>query len=152
VVGGIAERAVDGDDSTEVLSGSDITVDFLAGAAGGFVGNKVTGIVGDLTYGLRQGAYEAFEQLSGGPFKTMEREALRRALNTYRYTYNPRFVGPDRVGGGMARGGTRAGITAFGRYLLDVIINQRDEQKRQDRPKKPKDCSKGCVTVTVIPL
>ncbi|HVI72619.1 MAG TPA: hypothetical protein VM656_14190, partial [Pyrinomonadaceae bacterium] len=45
VAGGIAERAVDGNDSTEVLSGSDIAVDFLAGAAGGFVGNKVTGML-----------------------------------------------------------------------------------------------------------
>ena len=152
VAGGIAERAVDGDDSTEVFSASNIGVDAIAGAAGGFVGNKVTGIVGDMTYALRQGTYETFEQLSGGPFRTMEREALRRALNAYKYTYNPRFVGPDKVAQGVTRGGTRAGITSVGRYLLDIIINQREEQKRQDRPQKPKDCSKGCVTVKVFYL
>lgn len=63
VAGGMAERAVDGDDSTEVLSPSDIVVDAAAGAAAGFVSHKVTGLVDDMTYALRQGTYEAFEQL-----------------------------------------------------------------------------------------
>jgi RHS repeat-associated protein len=148
VAGGIAERAVDGDHSTQVFSASDIGVDLLAGATGGFVGHKVTVVAGDMTYALRQSTYEAFEQLSGGPFRTLEREALKRALTAYKYTYNasPGFLRVDRLGGGSARGGTRAGISAAGRYALEVIINQREEQKRKDRA----DCKKGCVTVRVF--
>jgi RHS repeat-associated protein len=105
VAGGIVERAVDGDDSTEVFGVSEIGVDALAGATAGFVSNKVTGLVDDMTYVLRQGTYEAFEQLSGGPFKTLEREGLKRALNAYKYTYNnPGVMGPQRLAGGAARG------------------------------------------------
>jgi hypothetical protein len=152
VAGGVVERAVDGDDSTEAFSATDIGIDALAGASGGFAGHKVTGMVNDMTYALRQSSYEAFEQLSGGPLKTLEREALKRALRVYKLTYNPRpgFVAPERLAQGAARGATRAGITFTTRFLLNVIMNQREEQKRQQRTKK--DCSKGCVTVTATPI
>ena len=152
VAGGIAERAVDGDSSTEVFSLSDIAVDAAAGATSGFVAQKVTVMVGEMTYALRQSTYEAFEQLSGGPFKILEREGLTRALNAYKYTYNVsrRFISPDRLSGGGARGGARAGVSSLGRFILEVQMNRREEQKIQNRP--PRDCKKGCVTVTVIPL
>lgn len=48
------------------LAATDIGIDALAGATGGFAGHKVTGMVNDMTYALRQSSYEAFEQLSGG--------------------------------------------------------------------------------------
>ena len=153
VAGGIAERALDGDDSTQALSGTDIAIDALAGATGGFVGYKVTGMVNDMTFALRQSTYQAFEQLSGGPLKTMEREALKRALRAYKFSYNlsPGFLAPEKLGQGAARGGTRTGINFSTSFLLDLIMKQHeDQQKRRDRAKK--DCSKGCVTVTATPI
>ncbi len=144
VAGGMAERALDGDPNTQALSATDIGIDALAGATGGYVGYRVTNMVGDMTYALRTGTYEAFEQLSGGPFRTLEREGLNRALNTFRYTYNvsPGFLQPEKLGAGTARGATKAGLTYGLKYVFEVIRNNL----------KPRDCKKGCVTLRVIEL
>ena len=59
--GGIAERAVDGNEQTNALSASGIFIDGAAGLAGGYVGQKAFAYADDMTYSMRQAVYESYE-------------------------------------------------------------------------------------------
>ena len=76
---------------------------------------------------------------------------MQSALNAYNYTYNvsARFISPERLSSGAARGGTRAGLTSIGRLALEVEMNQREEQKIKYRTAK--NCKESRVTVKAIP-
>jgi RHS repeat-associated protein len=127
--GGIAERAVDGNEQTQALSASSIAIDGVAGLAGGYAAQKTLAYAGDLTYAMRQGAYESYASISGSLFKSLEQPYLQSALNTFKYTYNS---GLEQKVQGAVRGATKAGTT-FGLTQLQILYIQYESAKRRNQ-------------------
>ena len=129
--GGIAERAVDGNDQTKALSISSIGIDALAGAGGGYIGQATRPYAEDLTYAMRQATYNAYASVAGRVSIVAEKLYLQGALGAFKFTYN---VGFERKIQGVARGATKAAITfagQFGLNQLDILRIQTESQRRR---------------------
>jgi len=127
--GGIAERAVDGNEQTQAFSRSGIFIDGVAGAAGGYVGQKAFAYADDMTYSMRQAAYESYEAISGSLFKSLEKPFLQSALNTFKYTFNSGLNGKVQS---AARSATKTGTT-LGLTQLQILYIQYESAKRRSQ-------------------
>jgi hypothetical protein len=127
--GGIAERAVDGNEQTAALSRSGIFIDGVAGAIGGYAGQKAFAYVDDMTYSMRQAAYESYEAISGSLFTSLEKPFLQSALNTFKYTFNSGLNEKARSG---VRSATKTGTT-LGLTQLQILYIQYESAKRRNQ-------------------
>jgi RHS repeat-associated protein len=130
VVGGIAERAVDGDANTKALNPTAITVDAVAGVVGGSVGGAVgrqvqTQVANSAANKLEVRLVDHAVQATAG--RSASRQAAARA-RAQAAQDAPATAG--RLGGGAARGATKAGTTTAATKAA---------QELQKKKKEPED-------------